>query len=66
MVQGPSPAQVTDLHPNAQACALGTPDLRLGNQFPEPRVPAPSSGSLRSMCPAAAGPGDWSHSGSSN
>ena len=40
--------QVTDLHPTAQACAAGTPDLDGSHPLsPERCFPAPSSGSQR-------------------
>ena len=53
---GETAGQVTDLHPTAQACAAGTPDLAGSRPLgPEKCFPAPSSGSPSRMCPGAAG-----------
>jgi hypothetical protein len=51
---GENAGQVTDLHPTAQACAAGTPDLTGSRHLsPEKCFPAPSSGSPSRMSPAA-------------
>ena len=58
-VAGEKAGQVTDLHPTAQACAVGTPDLAGSLPLiPETCFPAPSSGSPSSLSPTAQSEGD--------